>query len=67
MKLSKGSIYKVTQEEWMMHDRAEYHSPFPSKVEGKTLHNMVIRMIDNDLEMELFRDEDIISVSEGGL
>lgn len=61
MELTKGKVYNVYQEEWMLHNRAEYHSTFNRKRDGVPLHNMLIRMNDGCLEVGTFHSDYVFS------
>ncbi|WP_288845712.1 hypothetical protein [uncultured Citrobacter sp.] len=64
MQLTKGKVYNVDPDEWMLHSRAEYHSTFSRECDGMPLHNMIIRMRDGDLEISTFATDNIISEAE---
>lgn len=57
--LIKGKFYRVETDFFMKHDRAEYHSTYKRECDGADLHNMIIRMADDDLGVMCFTDKDI--------
>ncbi|CDH33749.1 hypothetical protein [Xenorhabdus bovienii] len=64
MKLEKGKIYDVLHQEWMEHNRAEYHSTRYRESDNEPLHDMIIRMVNGDLDMGLFFTKEIVGLSE---
>ncbi len=65
MDMVKGAVYHVDDcYDHTMHDRAEYHSSGMRHCDGQPLHNMIFRTSDGGLEIGIFLDEDIKSLSK---
>lgn len=65
MNLQKGMVYTTDRNyDFMCHERAEYHSSGIRHCDAKPLHNMIMRMQDDSLEMGIFLDEDINGLAE---
>lgn len=64
MDMVKGKVYDVDAcYTHTKHSRAEYHSSH-LRCDGKKLHNMIIRMMNEDLEMVVYLDDDVKKISE---
>lgn len=65
MNLKKGMVYTVDRNyDFMCHERAEYHSSGIRHCDAQPLHNMIMRMQDDSLEMGIFLDDDINGLAE---